>query len=162
MTGGMIISSLTIRESEIFGVTILVLITPIFMLENITSMRAGTTSMKLDVGEVVFTVITSINIQTGTPIIIIIFTMFKKTSISMGVVRIQVLCSSSTWTEGRMTILGIIDAERSDNLLKGISKRSRHLEERQDHFNKFKHRLLDLSQYKPYSEEMMILLFIVY
>lgn len=118
MTGGMTIFSLTIRESEIFGVAVLMLITPMFMLENITSRRAGTTSLKLDVDDVVFTVITSINIQTGTLIIIIIFTTFKKTSISMGVVRIQVLCSNSTWTQGRMTILGIIDAESSESLLK--------------------------------------------
>lgn len=109
MTGGKIVFRVKIREQEVIGGTILKLITPTFMLENLTSRKASTISMVLDVDEVLFTCMT---IHRGTVIIIIIFTMFTNKSISMGTVRIHVSGSNSTLTEGRMTILGIIDTER--------------------------------------------------
>lgn len=123
MTGGRIDFGLTIRVLETLGAIELMLTTPIFI-SNIISRKQGTTGMMLKVSEEAFMTSAGISIHYRTLIIIIICTMFTKTSTNKGEVRIQVLCIKSTQTEGRMMVLGSAGAERKGSYQRNMVKKS--------------------------------------
>ena len=94
MTGGKIILVLMITESETFTSTVLVLATPTFMPKNI--LKPSTTNMILDINEATFTMSTGTTIQKGTLIIIIMCTMFTRTSTNIDVSKALASYSKST------------------------------------------------------------------